>query len=73
MFFTKGKQCTRGSKYHKEGKYYCKDHMNMEMGGDWGPGRFGLLIDVEANVVIVLVILLLAIIILIIDFTILGK
>jgi len=30
MFVTKGKQCTRGSKYFKDGKYYCKAHAKKQ-------------------------------------------
>ena len=30
MFTTKGKRCTRGSKYHKNSKYYCKCHAKKQ-------------------------------------------
>ena len=30
MFVTKGKQCTRASKYFKDGKYYCKAHAKKQ-------------------------------------------
>jgi hypothetical protein len=30
MFVTKGKCCTRGSKYNKDGKYFCKSHAKKQ-------------------------------------------
>ena len=30
MFVTKGKQCTKSSKYFKDGKYYCKAHAKKQ-------------------------------------------